>query len=103
MSYSTEISDAGPSGQSSDGYSVIACLSGASPRTNVLIIAGTDAPATEAAGELLVSGSRLYELRQKLGTSDLRHFEVLLKTSQLSGTPINAKILAFRNLDNPLR
>lgn len=103
MSYSTGTSDAGPSGQSLDGYSVIACLSGASPKTNVLIIAGTSAPATEAAGELLVSGSRLYELEQKLGIFSLHHFEVLLKTSQLSGTPINAKIVAFRNLDNPPR
>ncbi|WP_420236184.1 hypothetical protein ACOBR2_11115 [Telmatobacter bradus] len=96
--YSTDTSDAGPSEQTSDGYSVIACLSNASSKTSALIIAGTNAPATEAAGELLTSESRLSELRQRMGLSKLSHFEVLLKTSQVSGTPINAKILAFRSL-----
>jgi hypothetical protein len=98
--YSAESNDAGPTGQSSDGYSMIACLSSPSSKTSTLIIAGTNAPATEAAGELLLSESGLSELRHRMGTFSLHHFEFLLKTSQLNGVPINATIVAFRDLPN---
>ena len=79
----------------SSGYSVVACL----PNTDggkVLIVAGTGSEATESAGEFLTSEDQMAAFQRLLHVSTLPYFEVLLKTTHLNGTPMNATIVAYR-------
>lgn len=80
----------------SAGYSVIAFLPNPSHTANALIIAGTDSQATDAAGEFLTTESTLADLLHKFPGKQTPYFEVLLKTTRLSGTPFSAEIVAFR-------
>lgn len=79
------------------GYSVVAFLPNLSHSGDVLILAGTDSDATTAAAEFVTSDEQLSRLRSLLGGGKrFPYFEVLLKTSRLSGTSLNAEPLAFR-------
>ncbi len=78
------------------GYSVISYLPNQSRTGNVLILAGTDADATAAAAEFLTSESQMKKFRADLRVERLPYFELLLKTSRLSGTSFNAEIVAYR-------
>jgi hypothetical protein len=78
------------------GYSVIAYLPNPSGTGNVIVLAGTDSEATRVAAEFLTSESSLAKFRNTLKVKKLPHFEVLLKTSRLSGTSFNAEMLAYR-------
>jgi hypothetical protein len=80
----------------SAGYSIIAYLPNPSHTADALIVAGTDSQATDAAGEFLTSDRSLQQLLAKLPPGPIPYFEVLLKTTRLSGTPFNAEILGFR-------
>ncbi len=62
----------------------------------VLIIAGTDSAATEGGGDFLTSEDQLSRFQKMLNVTTLPYFEVVLRTSNLNGTPINAKIVAYR-------
>jgi len=77
-------------------YSVVAYLPNPSNTGNVIILAGTDSDATGAAAEFLTSEPALRGLQEKLHVQRMPYFEVLLKTSRLSGTSFNAEPLAFR-------
>jgi hypothetical protein len=79
-------------------YSVIAYLPNPSKTGRVIILAGTDSDATGAAAEFLTSEEALRGLQEKFHTKTMPYFEVLLKTSRLSGTSFNAEPLAFRVL-----
>ena len=78
------------------GYAVVAYLPNPSRTGNAIILAGTDSDATNAAAEFLASESQLESLRQELHVEQFPYFEVLLKTSRLSGTSFNAQRLAYR-------
>src|SRR5258708_1577891 len=78
------------------GYSVIAYLPNPSRTGNAIILAGTDSDATSAAAEFLTSEEQLSKLRNTLHVKKFPYFEVLLKTSRLSGTSFNAEPLAYR-------
>lgn len=78
------------------GYSVIAYLPNPSRTGNAIILAGTDSDATSAAAEFLTSEEQLSKLRNTLHLQKFPFFEVLLKTSRLSGTSFNAELLAYR-------
>ncbi|ADV83422.1 hypothetical protein [Terriglobus saanensis] len=78
------------------GYSVISYLPNPSHTGNVLIIAGTDSDATAAAAEFLTSEEGLRKLRTTFGGGEFHYFEVLLKTSRLSGTSFNSQLVAYR-------
>jgi hypothetical protein len=78
------------------GYSVIAYLPNPSRTGNVIILAGTDSDATSAAAEFLTSEDQLSKLRTTLRSEKFPYFEVLLKTSRLSGTSFSAEPLAYR-------
>jgi hypothetical protein len=80
----------------SSGYSIIAYLPNPSHTADALIVAGTDSQATDAAGEFLTSDRSLGSLLAKLNTKQIPYFEVLLKTTRLSGTPFNAEIIGYR-------
>lgn len=80
----------------SSGYSIIAYLPNPSHTADALIVAGTDSQATDAAGEFLTSDKSLQQFLAKLPQGQIPYFEVLLKTTRLSGTPFNAEIIGFR-------
>jgi hypothetical protein len=77
------------------GYCVVAFLPNADQVGKVLLIEGTSAEATEAAGDFL-SGNQFSTFRESLHTPSLPYFEVLLKTSQVRGTPLTVTIEAHR-------
>ena len=77
-------------------YSVIAYLPNPSRTGNVIILAGTDSDSTGAAAEFLTSEEQLEKFRNTLHTDRFPYFEVLLKTSRLSGTSFNAGVVAYR-------
>jgi len=78
------------------GYSVVAYLPNPSHSGNVIIITGTDSDATSAAAEFLTSEEQLGKFRKTLNVQHFPYFEVLLKTSRLSGTSLSSEILAYR-------
>jgi hypothetical protein len=77
-------------------YCVVDYLPNPSNTGKIIILAGTDSDATSAAAEFLTSEESLRGLRKKFSAQTLPYFEVLLKTSRLSGTSFNAEPLAFR-------
>lgn len=78
------------------GYSVIAYLPNPSRAGNAIILAGTDSDATDAAAEFLASEEQLEKFRNILHVQKFPYFEVLLKTSRLSGTSFSSELLAYR-------
>jgi hypothetical protein len=77
-------------------YSVIAYLPNPSGTGNAIILAGTDSDATEAAAEFLISEQQMEQLQKLFHSDHFPYFEVLLKTSRLSGTAFNAQVVAYR-------
>jgi hypothetical protein len=78
------------------GYCVIAYLPNPSHTGNVLILAGTDSDATGAAAEFVTSQDHLAGFLRTLHARRFPYFELLLKTSRLSGTSFNAEAIAYR-------
>jgi hypothetical protein len=62
----------------------------------VLIVAGTNSQATDAAGEFLTSEASMESLLKRFPARQIPYFEVLLKTTRLSGTPFSADIVTCR-------
>jgi len=61
-----------------------------------LIIEGTNAEASEAAGDFLLSEDALSGFKKMLHSQKLPYFEVLLKVSSVRSTPLTATIEAYR-------
>jgi hypothetical protein len=78
------------------GYSVIAYLPNPGQSGKVLIIAGTGSEATESAGDFLTSEVQLAHFQKMLHVDKLPYFEILLKTTHLSDTPLDATVVAYR-------
>lgn len=78
------------------GYGIVAYLPNPSHTADALIIAGTDSQTTDAAAEFVTSESRLEQLFNKFPSRNPPYFEVLLKTSRLSGTPLTEEIVTHR-------
>ena len=89
-----------PASNSLVGYSVIAYLPNPSHVGNIIILAGTDSDATGAAAAFLTSENQLEKLRGAFHSDRFPYFEVLLKTSRLSGTFFNADLVAYRTYPN---
>jgi len=83
------------------GYSVVAYLPNPSHSGNVIIITGTDSDATSAAAEFLTSEEQLGKFRKTIDAERFPYFEVLLKTSRLSGTSLSSEIVAYRTYPAP--
>lgn len=81
---------------SSLGYGVIAYLPNPSHTASALIIEGTNGEATSAAGEFVTSEEAMSNFLRKLPASKIPYFEILLKTTRMSGTPFHADIVAYR-------
>jgi hypothetical protein len=82
--------------EASSGYSVVAYLPNPGQKGKALIIEGTGSEATEGAGDFLTSEEQLARFRKMLHVDKLPYFEVLLKTTILNGTPLDAEIVAYR-------
>jgi hypothetical protein len=82
------------------GYATIAYLPNPSHTGSIIILAGTDSDATGAAAAFLTSESQMQNLRNTFGVSRFPYFEVLLKTSRLSGTFFDAQPVAYRTYPN---
>ena len=78
------------------GYSVIAYLPNPSRTGSALIIEGTNAEATNAAGDFVTSEEAMSNFLKKLPGTRIPYFEILLKTSRMSGTPFHAEVVAYR-------
>jgi len=78
------------------GYGVVAFLPNIGQTGDALIIEGTDSQATEAAGEFVTNEESMASLKRQLGSKTFPHFQLLLKTSRLSGTPFTAQIITLR-------
>lgn len=80
--------------------SVQYCVIGYFPNPNhnglVLLIEGTGAEATEAAGNFLLSENQLSSFKKLLHVKRLPYFEALLKVSSVQGTPLASTIEAYR-------
>lgn len=76
-------------------YGVVAYLP-KSDRTGILLIQGTSSEATEACGNFILSEDQLNNLSKLLGTTKLSYFELLLKVSHVTGTPITTTVEAYR-------
>lgn len=78
------------------GYGVIAFLPNIGQTGDALIIEGTDSQATEAAGEFVTDEQSMALLKRRLNSKTFPYFQLLLKTSRLSGTPFTAQIITLR-------
>ena len=85
----------------SDGYCVVAYLPNSDHNGVVLLIEGTNAEATEAASDFLLSEDQLSSFKKMLHVSDLPYFQVLLKVSAVRGTPLSASVEAYRIYPGP--
>ncbi len=77
-------------------YCVVAYLPSTEHNGVALLIEGTDAEATEAAGDFLLSEAQLSNFRKMLHVNHFPYFEVLLKVSSVRGTPLTATVNAYR-------
>lgn len=87
-----------PSG--SDEYCAVAYLPNPEHSGKVLLIVGTDSGATEAVGDFLLSEEQMSNFEKMLHVTKLPYFEVLLKTSEVRGTPLTATVEAYRTYPN---
>jgi hypothetical protein len=78
------------------GYCVVAYLPNPGHTGKLLLIQGTSPAATEAAEFFLLSENQLSSFSKKLNVTNFPYFEVLLKTSQVTGTPLTATVEAYR-------
>lgn len=84
----------------STGYCVVAFLPNQDGAGKVLLVVGSSAEATEAAGDFLFSESQLSSFLKQLNATRFPYFEVPLRTSQVHGTPLTATIEAYRTYPN---
>lgn len=85
-----------PPAPSTGGYCVVAYLPNPQQPGKVIVIAGTDSAATEGGGVFLTSENQLSAFQKMLHVTTFPYFELVLKTSNLNGTPIDANVVAYR-------
>lgn len=81
-------------------YCVVGYLPNPDHNGVVLLIEGTGAEATEAAGDFLLSNDQLSAFRKLLHGDKFPYFEVLLKVSSVPGTPLTEAVEAYRAYPN---
>jgi hypothetical protein len=74
----------------------VAYLPNPSENGKILIIQGTSSEAAEAGGDFLMSEERLADFKKMLHVAKLPYFELLLKTSQVTRTPLTTTIETYR-------
>ena len=81
-------------------YCVVAYLPNPDNGRKTLVIQGTSSEATEAGADFLLSEDQLASLLKRMHSSEFPYFEVLLKTSQVTWTPLTTTIEAYRTYPN---
>ena len=79
---------------------LVLALALATPAARALELASADSDATGAAAAFLTTESQMQNLRNTFGVNRFPYFEVLLKTSRLSGTFFDAELVAYRSYPN---
>ena len=82
------------------GYCTVAYLPNPDHNGSVLLLEGTGSEATEAAGDFLLSEDQLSSFQKMLHVTRLPYFEVLLKATQVKGTPLSTTLVAYRIYPN---
>jgi len=77
-------------------YCVVASLPNPGHRGKILLIQGTSSESTEAGLDFILSEEQLSGLLNRFNTKQFPYFEVLLKTSQVTATPLTTTIEASR-------
>jgi len=78
-----------------EGYCILAFLPNLSGEGEALIIAGSDAQATEAGGEFLTHEETMASLLKRVGKENFPHFQLLLRTSRLADTTVSSTVVAL--------
>jgi hypothetical protein len=92
-------------GETGDSYAIVAMVPNLRHNGSVLMIAGSTAESTEAAGEFIMNGSTSTALLNglmKRNKNRMPYFEVLLRSSTMAGIAKNAEIVADRILPDEI-
>jgi hypothetical protein len=81
-------------------YCSVAYLPTPNRHGRILAIEGTSWVATDAGVEFLLSEDQLSAFQQKIHTTEFPYFNVLLKTTKVSNTPLDTTIEAYRIYPN---
>ncbi|SEB64287.1 hypothetical protein [Terriglobus roseus] len=84
-----------------DGFCVIALMPSLGGSGKTMIIAGTDSQATEAGGDFVTQEATLKQLQARLPAASFDNFQLLLRTSRTSGSPLAAEIVSVRGNTAP--
>jgi len=86
-------------GESGKAYAVVAFLPNVNGEGNVLLISGTTAEGTEAAGEFITDETRAAAALKAIGIDPAgppRYFEILIAAKAIAGSASQSTILASR-------
>lgn len=89
-------------GGTGQAYAVLGFVANPGQQGNVLLLAGTNAEATEAAGNLATNVELLTRTLKAHGIDASRapqHFEMLLRVSTMAGTPNAFEVIACHRID----
>lgn len=91
-------------GESGRAYALVAFVPNVNGEGHVLLVAGTTAEGTEAAGEFITDEKRVATALKEIGINPAgppRYFEILLEASTIAGSASQSKILASRLISEP--
>jgi hypothetical protein len=83
-------------------YAIVALVSNPEQNGQVLLLAGSNAEATEAAGKLVMNVDALPKILKSAGIDSngrVRHFEILLRVSTMAGLPNTYEVVACHALN----
>jgi hypothetical protein len=88
---------------SRETYAIIALLPNLDGTGRILLIEGLNMAGTEAAANMLLDDSIMRPVLEqaKSPAGTLKPFELLIETGSLGAQALPARIVAFRNRDNP--
>jgi hypothetical protein len=81
-------------------YCSVAYLPSSNHNGRILVIEGTSWVATDAGVEFLLSEDQLSAFQKKIHATEFPYFNVLLKTTKVSNTPLDTTIEAYRIYPN---
>jgi hypothetical protein len=81
-------------------YCSVAYLPSPNHNGRILVVEGTSWVATDAGVEFLLSEDQLSAFQKKIGATEFPYFNVLLKATKVSNTPLDTTIEAYRIYPN---
>lgn len=86
-----------------EAYGIIALVKNANQKGHALLLAGSNAEATEAAGKLATNIDMLSQTLKRYGIDPygtLQNFEILLRVSTMAGSPDKFEVIACHRLSD---